>query len=177
MLWGWSWEARPQEEVDRAGWAGVLTAPRVLDVHEDGSLRATPAPELELLRSASPLGPGPLPEAYDLTVTARSPGTVSLLRSSSGTELTVRLDPAAGTVTLDRSGWPRSRPDGSAPLSLRVPEGPLTVRVLVDGSLLELFAGERAMVTERVYRQPGDTAELSVSGDVEVDCRALVPEG
>ncbi|MFF7521459.1 glycoside hydrolase family 32 protein [Streptomyces pseudovenezuelae] len=178
LLWGWSWEARPQEEVDRAGWAGVLTAARVLDVHEDGSLRATPAPELELLRSASPLGPGPLPEAYDLTVTARSPGTVRLLRSSSGAELTVRLDPAAGTVTLDRSGWPRSRPDGSGPLRLRVPEGPLTVRVLVDGSLLELFAGERAMVTERVYRQPGDTAELSVSGDgVEVDCRALVPEG
>lgn len=27
LLWGWSWEARPQQDVDRAGWAGVLTAP------------------------------------------------------------------------------------------------------------------------------------------------------
>ncbi|WP_020120115.1 glycoside hydrolase family 32 protein [Streptomyces canus] len=177
LLWGWSWEARPQRDVDRAGWAGVLTAPRVVDVHEDGSLRVTPTTELELLRSAEPLGPGPLPDAYDLTVTARSPATVSLLRAASGAELTVRLDPAAGTVTLDRSGWPRSRPDGSAPLVVRVPSGPLTVRVLVDGSLLELFAGQRAMVTERVYRRPGDTALLTVSGDaIELECRALIPE-
>jgi beta-fructofuranosidase len=100
---------------------------------------------------------------------------VGLLRAASGAELTVRLDPAAGTVTLDRSGWPRSRSDGSAPLVVRIPEGRLTVRVLVDGSLLELFAGERAMVTERVYRRPGDTAELTVSGDgIDVECRALV---
>ncbi|MEU0947990.1 glycoside hydrolase family 32 protein [Streptomyces canus] len=177
LLWGWSWEARPQQDVDRAGWAGILTAPRVVDVHEDGSLRVTPAPELELLRSTEPLGPGPLPDAYDLTVTARSPATVSLLRGASGAELTVRLDPPAGTVTLDRSGWPRSRSDGSAPLVVRVPSGPLTVRVLVDGSLLELFAGERATVTERVYRRPGDIAELAVSGDgIEVECRALGPE-
>jgi beta-fructofuranosidase len=146
-----------------------------VDAHEDGSLRVVPAPELELLHSTELLGPGPLPDAYDLTVTARSPAGVSLLRAASGAELTVRLDPAAGTVTLDRSGWPRSRPDGSAPLVVRVPEGPLTVRVLVDGSLLELFVGDRAMVTERVYRRPGDTAELTVSGDgIEVECRALV---
>lgn len=180
LLWGWSWEARPQEEVERAGWAGVLTAPRVVDVHEDGSLRVVPAPEIELLRAAEPLGQGPLPDAYDLTVTARSAATVGLLRSASGAELTLRLDPAAGTVTLDRSGWPRSRADGSAPLVLRTPAGPepagLTVRVLVDGSLFELFAGERAMVTERVYRRQGDTAELSVSGEaVETHCWALRP--
>ncbi|MEU6352965.1 glycoside hydrolase family 32 protein [Streptomyces sp. NPDC047072] len=172
LLWGWSWEARSQEEVDRAGWAGVLTAPRVLDVHEDGSLRVVPAPELQLLRNGEPLIPGPLPSSYDLTVTARSPATVSLLRSASGAELTVSLDPAAGTVTLDRCGWPRSRADGSAPLVLRATGD--TVRILVDGSLLELFAGERAMVTERVYRRPDDTAELAVTGEaVQVTGRAL----
>ena len=41
LLWGWSWESRPHEEVDRAGWAGVLTAPRVVDIHADGSLRVS----------------------------------------------------------------------------------------------------------------------------------------
>ncbi|MEU9451500.1 glycoside hydrolase family 32 protein [Streptomyces sp. NPDC048277] len=169
LLWGWSWEARPQEEVARAGWAGVLTAPRVVDVHPDGSLRVRPAPELELLRPAEPFvtAPGrtPLPGTYDLTVTAYGPTTVSLLRNSAGRELTVRVDPASGTVLLDRSAWPRTGREGSAPITVHVPKAPdLALRLLVDGSLLELFVAERAMVTERVYRRPGDIAELTVDG-------------
>lgn len=172
LLWGWSWEAREQEEVDRAGWAGVLTAPRVVDVHPDGALRVAPAPEWELLRAAEPFvttpGTVPLPCAYDLRVTARTHTTVSLLRAATGAEVTLHLDPADGTVTVDRSGWPRTRPDGSAPLVLRAAPGgvrELDVRVLVDGSLLELFAGDRAMATERIYRRPDDVAELTVVGD------------
>ncbi|MEE1766564.1 glycoside hydrolase family 32 protein [Streptomyces sp. SP18BB07] len=185
LLWGWSWESRPSEEVDRAGWSGVLTAPRVVDTHDDGTLRVLPAPELELLRAAAPFttAPGPyrpLPHAYDLLVTARSEATVTLLRAASGAELTVRLDPASGTVTLDRTAWPRSRPDGAAPLVLPILPAssgvPLTVRILVDGSLLEVFAGDRAAATERVYRRDDDIAELAVSGTaVEVTGWELVP--
>ncbi|MEU6511560.1 glycoside hydrolase family 32 protein [Streptomyces sp. NPDC046942] len=182
LLWGWSWEARDNSAVLAAGWAGTLTAPRVVDVHPDGSLRVFPAPELELLRAPMPFvtapGRAPLPPSYDLTVTARGATTVTLLRAADR-ELTVRLDPAAGTVVLDRSGWPRTgamAAEGSAPITVGVPPGPaLTVRVLVDGSLLELFAGERAMVTERVYRRPDDVAELVVAGDAEVSAWEQVP--
>ncbi len=39
LMWGWSWEAREPAAVGRAGWAGVLTAPRVVDAGPDGSLR------------------------------------------------------------------------------------------------------------------------------------------
>jgi beta-fructofuranosidase len=170
LLWGWSWEARAQKEVDRAGWAGVLTVPREVGVHPDGSLRAVPAPEVHLLRAADPFatgpGPTPLPRAYDLTVTARTPTVVRLLRSSYGAELTVHVDPARGTVTLDRGGWPRAAHGDQAVVTVDVPCGEeLTVRVLVDGSLYEVFAGDRAMVTERVYRRPDDVAELLVTGD------------
>ncbi|MEV0177434.1 glycoside hydrolase family 32 protein [Streptomyces sp. NPDC050803] len=169
LLWGWSWEARGQDEVDAAGWAGVLTAPRVVDVHPDGSLRVSPAPELELLRAASPFvtAPGtvPLPEAYDLTVTAHGPTAVTLLRATSGAELTVRVDPAAGIVLLDRTDWPRTGREDSAPIEVRVPGVPrLDVRVLADGSLLELYVADRATVTERVYRRPDDVSELAVTG-------------
>ncbi|MFE7934294.1 GH32 C-terminal domain-containing protein [Streptomyces sp. NPDC057456] len=60
---------------------------------------------------------------------------------------------------------PRTGREGSAPITVRVPKGPeLALRLLVDGSLLELFVAERAMVTERVYRRPGDIAELTVDG-------------
>ncbi|MEU1788938.1 glycoside hydrolase family 32 protein [Streptomyces sparsogenes] len=184
LMWGWSWEARAPREVERAGWAGVLTAPRVVDVHADGALRVVPAPELDLLRAAEPFvtAPGrdplpgraplpvrcPLPEAYDLTVTARGLTTVSLLRSASGAELTVRLDPDAGTVTLDRGGWPRTGGwgpaggEGAEPIVVRAPGR--EVRVLVDGSLVELFVDDRATVTERVYQRPDDVRELVVTG-------------
>ena len=170
LMWGWSWEARTQNEVDRAGWAGVLTAPRVVDVHPDGALRVVPATELQLLRAAEPFvtAPGhqvPLPRSYDLTVTAHGRTTVSLLRSASGARLTVRLDPDEGTVTLDRGDWPRTRPDGAAPIVVRAPGR--QVRVLVDGSLFELFVDDRATVTERVYLRPDDVPELVVTGDAD----------
>ncbi|WP_030611955.1 glycoside hydrolase family 32 protein [Streptomyces fulvoviolaceus] len=168
LMWGWSWEARAQGEIDRAGWAGVLTAPRIVDTHPDGALRVAPAPELQLLRTAEPFVTAPdrrvpLPRSYDLTVTAHGRTTVSLLRSASGAQLTVRLDPDQGTVTLDRGDWPRARPDGAAPIV--VPAPGRQVRILVDGSLFELFLDDRATVTERVYLRPDDTPELVVSGD------------
>ncbi|MEU9475818.1 glycoside hydrolase family 32 protein [Streptomyces sp. NPDC048191] len=179
LMWGWSWEARETAEVLAAGWAGTLTAPRVVDVRPDGSLRVTPAPELELLRAPEPFAtaPGrvPLPVSYDLTVTARGATGVTLLRAADRA-LTVRLDPAAGTVVLDRGGWPRTGAGGSAPVTVRVPPGPdLALRVLVDGSLLELFVGDRAVVTERVYRRPDDVAELEVEGEAEVRAWEQVP--
>ncbi|MFE1447534.1 glycoside hydrolase family 32 protein [Streptomyces olivaceoviridis] len=180
LMWGWSWEARDEAAVLAAGWAGTLTAPRVVDAGPDGTLRVAPAPELELLRADAPFvtGPGravPLPPAYDLTVTAYGATTVTLLRSAERA-LTLRLDPDAGTAVLDRSGWPREGVGGSAPVTVEVPPGPgLSVRVLADGSLLELFVADRATVTERVYHRPGDVAELLVEGDAGVSAWEQVP--
>ncbi|MFH9085861.1 glycoside hydrolase family 32 protein [Streptomyces sp. NPDC017673] len=180
LMWGWSWEARDEAAVLAAGWAGTLTAPRVVDAGPDGTLRVAPAPELELLRADRPFatGPGravPLPGAYDLTVTAYGATTVTLLRSADRA-LTLRLDPDAGTVVLDRSGWPREGVGGSAPVTVGVPPGPgLCVRLLADGSLLEVFVADRATVTERVYHRPGDVAELLVEGDAEVSAWEQVP--
>jgi beta-fructofuranosidase len=162
LMWGWSWESRGPGGAERAGWAGVLTAPRVVDVHADGTLRVLPAPELNTLRAAEPFltvpgtgtGAGTrLPDAYDLAVTARTVTTVGL-----GEGLTLRIDPTAGTLTVRRTGRP-------APVEVREPRGAeLSVRVLVDGSLYEVFADDRAVVTERVYRAPGGAPELTVTG-------------
>ncbi|MFH0519949.1 glycoside hydrolase family 32 protein [Streptomyces sp. M41] len=167
LMWGWSWEARDRRAVDRAGWAGVLTAPRVVDVRPDGALRVVPAPELELARAPEPFvtaarRPVPLPGTYDLTVTASGRTTVRLLKSASGAELTVLLDPDDGTVTLDRGDWPRTETERPTPIVVRAPAH--EVRILVDGSLLELFIGDRATVTERVYRRADDVPELLVTG-------------
>ncbi|MFJ8924978.1 glycoside hydrolase family 32 protein [Streptomyces sp. NPDC102364] len=186
LLWGWSWEARGQREVDEAGWSGVLTAPRVVGTHPDGTVSVSPAPELQLLRAQSPFVTErdtrtPLPLAYDIEVTAVVSTTVTLLRAVSGAELTLTLDPPAGTATLDRTGWPRERPGGTASITLRsTPASPvgLDVRILVDGSLLELFVADRAVATERIYRHPDDVAELTVAGEgARVTGWEVVPPG
>ncbi|MGW2490992.1 glycoside hydrolase family 32 protein [Streptomyces sp. NPDC001606] len=180
LMWGWSWEARELAAVREAGWAGTLTAPRVVDVHPDGRLRVAPAPELELLRAPAPFvtSPGrrvPLPVSYDLAVSARGRTVLTLLRAADRA-VTVHVDPRAGTVVLDRGGWPRAGAGEAEPVTVRVPPSPrLDVRVLVDGSLLELFAGDRASVTERIYRHPDDIPELTVDGDAEVSGWELVP--
>ena len=110
------------------------------------------------------------------TVSARDRTTVTLLRSASGAELTVRLDPEEGAVTLDRGDWPRAEAEAAGPIVVHVPPyEELTVRVLVDGSLYELFVGDRAMVTERIYRRPDDVRELSVTSGAAVTGWALVP--
>ncbi|UED83897.1 glycoside hydrolase family 32 protein [Streptomyces profundus] len=182
LLWGWSWEARGQREVDEAGWAGLLTLPREVATHPDGALRIAPAPELSALRAGAPLvaregvrklGPVPLPSAHEVAVTARGgPVLVELAGDGAGRALTLRLDPAAGEVVFSRAGWPRQRPGTEAdfgPLRIPVPEGgsgALSVRAWVDGSVVEILAGDgRAMATERVYLRPDDRPALAVRAE------------
>lgn len=61
LLWGWSWELRPEAESAAAGWAGSLTQPRQLGLRA-GRLISRPAVELGALigrefDSADGLGP------------------------------------------------------------------------------------------------------------------------
>ena len=50
LIWAWVPEARGVEAQWHAGWSGLLTLPRVVDLDDDGRLRQRPAPELETLR-------------------------------------------------------------------------------------------------------------------------------
>ena len=180
LLWGWSWEARGQRAVDEAGWAGLLTLPREVGTHPDGALRIAPAAELGALRAGAPLvaaagpgplGPVPLPDAYEVSVTAEGgPVLVELARDARGGALALRLDPGAGTVELRRADWPRERagvPAEAGPVTLSVPPAASsTVRVWRDGSVVEVYAGDgRAVATERVYPRPGDRPELRVRAE------------
>jgi len=50
ILWGWIREGRSDAAQRAAGWAGVMSLPRVLTIGRGGALSMTPAPELEALR-------------------------------------------------------------------------------------------------------------------------------
>jgi beta-fructofuranosidase len=134
LLWGWAWEhGRSPEEVVEADWAGVLTFPRELSV-VDGTLVTRPAPELLGLRQEE------LTWEADVGFVAQS-----FEVETTGPVQLVLADGESEVVVLDLApAW----------------EEP--TRVLVDGSLVEAFAGPTP-VTTRAY--PSATSRWVVRAD------------
>jgi beta-fructofuranosidase len=152
VLWGWIPETRPQAEYRAAGWAGVMALPRVLSLDTDGTLRMAPAGALESLRrdaGREGLIRGLSGEAQ---VQFRAGVTFRLrLRSQKGERFAeISYDPEQKDTEL--------RVNGVAG-ALTTTE-PVTLRVFVDGSVVEVFANDRVTITARVYTVP--TAPLLV---------------
>jgi beta-fructofuranosidase len=158
VLFGWIREDRPREAYEAAGWSGVLALPRVLRILPDGALGQEPAPELEALRGAHrragsfTLDSGRAEVVLNVAggdrieVLARfAPGTARQVGLAVQSTDEIRYDREAGTLA------------GRA-LALG-PDEPLTLRVFVDRSVIEVFANGRVCKTLRSYHQPGDEVD------------------
>jgi len=174
IMTAWIAEGRTVERQREAGWAGVMSLPRLLSLRADGSLRIVPVPELQALRrnhrrfTGLRGGPGnfclPLKEIEGdcLEIAAViDPGdaeTVGLkLRCSpvGDEETLVVYDPAKQHLTLDvtRSSpttTPVNRNPQTGPLTLADNE-PLKLHIFVDRSVIEVFANDRQCLTKRIY--------------------------
>ncbi len=177
LVWGWSQEARGPAGPARAGWSGTLTPARVLTL-ADGWPRLDPLPELARLRQRRLPVDGSSVEgswraatagdALDIELTLTGGGEAAALRllaSPDGEEATtVTIDRAAGRLELDRRRSSRAE-DVTADVvtaPLVATEGPLAVRVLVDRSIVEVFAGAQPL-TARVYPVRADSQGLEVT--------------
>ena len=95
ILWGWIPETRPEARYSAAGWAGMMSLPRILSLDSTNRLRITPSPALQILRAA-PIHP--------TSSTARStgpdgtPGPRS--RTNAGDQIVV-LPAATGELLLE----------------------------------------------------------------------------
>ncbi|MFE7631615.1 glycoside hydrolase family 32 protein [Kocuria sp. NPDC057446] len=128
LLWGWSWETRSAELSDEEGWAGLLTWPRELRLDGD-VLVAAPAAECAGHRSRP-----------------------------------LELTPVHGAVELpDAAELRATGEDAAVRLLLRGPAGEREVwagrasTVVVDGSVVELYAHAGPPHTLRAYPQDGET--------------------
>ncbi|MHB0938604.1 MAG: glycoside hydrolase family 32 protein [Armatimonadota bacterium] len=183
ILWGWCWEGRTNEAQRAAGWAGVMSLPRVLTLDGD-RLRQAPAPEVETLRGSEHLHVyetllasrleiklDPIPgDAVELHVlldpgTAREVG-LSLRRSPDGEEETrLVFTRETGMLGIDRTkssldpAQNRGFHDGPVHLA---PGEPLDLRLFIDRSLLEVFANERTCLTSRIYATRADSLGISL---------------
>ena len=192
ILWGWILEARPLDEYRAAGWAGMMSLPRVLTLSHDGDLSIQVAPAAEVLRgtrqalrmtpneerNAEQIGQMTVENCCGEILCTFKSGTdkvgLSLLgtqpdRSSPETWLTLQYDAAAHhPISLDGD---------AIPVELRDPQT-LEVHIYIDGSVAEVFVNKQITYTKRFYypgtRCPNDEPAHSgqndqslQSGDVE----------
>jgi len=197
VMWGWLPEARDLSAQWDAGWSGALSLPRVLSTDSDGRLRQQPAPEVEALRERSL----PTPDALTLAADERERLTdgdalelqlevalddadaveLTVLAAPDGTETTTLRYTSGGELVLDRTNASEDHRATADTRRMAVPpyDEPLSLRVFVDRSVVEVFANERHCLTGRVYptREDSTGASLCATGGratVErLDCWAM----
>lgn len=166
LLLGWIPEDPPAHRSSRT-WAGSLTLPRVVSLDADGRLRVRLAIEVE--KFGGPSSRLPDAEVLDGRPWARTfegdclelqasviPNGASSIRidvaGESGTVAEIRFDPADRRLTVSRTGRvlvAGRHPHGSSILP-PTPNGALHLRLVLDGSVLELIADERSTATARL---------------------------
>lgn len=148
ILWGWIPETRPLEEYRAAGWAGLMSLPRVLDLDSKGRLTMQVLPAVEGLRGSEPGGAGVIRNCCGevrCSAPLSSPFAFSLrLRdgSASGKEL-IRLEwkPETQTLFLDGEEIPAADSQHQA----------IELSAYIDGSVIEMFVNGSFACTKRFY--------------------------
>jgi len=186
VLFGWLWERRSRRAASRAGWAGVMSLPRVLTLRPDGRLDFAPAAEVEQLRRrAARMGPLEIPAGEALLLRGMSGDCMEIAAelaggrakrfglkvrcSRRGTEQTLIVcDRGAGTLAIDTTRSSRSPAvqTGVGAARLRLGRGEtLKLRVFLDASVVEVFANGHTCLTGRVYPAGKNSTGAAVFAD------------
>jgi beta-fructofuranosidase len=178
VMWGWVIEDRPEVLGEAAGWQGVMSAPIALTWGPEGALHLAPAAELQALRG----------QHWHFDPLTLEPGTPNPLAGLAGNclelELTLQLEPSAEftlalcvapdsaeqtLLTYDRAaGVLRMEPCHAdhavqtAPLVLDA-SGRMRLHILLDRSLLEVFANDATCLVARHYPARADSQGLALT--------------
>ena len=180
LLWAWLREGRSEDAHVAAGWAGCHSIPRELSLR-DGKLITRPVAELEQLRDSPTMmrdmrldgGEHELEIeslTLDIELEIEAEGTVgmALACAPDGSEETrLSYDPVNQLLSVNRE---RASLDDSqeafaneAPHAL-APGETLQLRILLDGSVLEVIANGRASICSRIYPTRADSRGLRLFG-------------
>jgi len=182
IMWAWLTDNPPNENAK--GWSGVYGLPRTLWLGEDGALRMRPVKELEMLRCGEKTWSGlalaggrthrlegVVGDSCELAVefvpgSAKRVG-VKVRASGDGTEETLLYyDSQAKQLVFDstRSGDAGRKVVERAPFEHKKDE-PLTLRVFVDKSVVEVYADDRQAIGRRVYPTRNDSLGVALFAD------------
>ncbi|MFE4080456.1 glycoside hydrolase family 32 protein [Paenarthrobacter sp. YIM B13468] len=191
LLWGWANEGpgrdgrrgRTQEEIDDAGWAGVLTHPRVLSL-VDGALAVSPAPEVLAYRGAA-VAAGAALDA-DAAVVAGAAGSVVVPAFAEvlvrGGAVPAGAVPSSGVSSGDVELVLASSADGDSVGNRQVVySGSLApgeeLRIFIDASLVEVYRTGSVATTLRAYPAAGEEWQLTLPDGATADVWELkLPE-
>jgi beta-fructofuranosidase len=183
IMFGWLREGRDEAAQRSAGWAGVMSLPRVLTL-VDGRVQVQPAPELQSLRRQwtslrevavdSRLLVDVHGQELEMVAEIEPRGAAQvglLLRCSpDGQERTkIVYDTRSERLSVDRQRSSLDpgvhRTEHSAPLRLESGET-LRLQVFVDHSVIEIFANGHTSLSTRVYPSRPDSVgvELFAAG-------------
>jgi beta-fructofuranosidase len=179
ILWSWIREGRTQEQYVNAGWSGVQAVPRILSLDEDNRLLMSPVPECEHLRgthhqfTADTLDENVLPiSSLNLDIHVSFKKTTELqygievARSDDGQEkVTIFYDTSTQTLRIQRH-YAHPNPDCDSTLQglpHYLSEGEtLDLRILLDGSVIEVIANQRTSITSRFYPTQAESQHVRV---------------
>lgn len=170
ILWGWIPERRPEAEHRAAGWAGAMALPRVLSLSKDGSLQMEPAEQVVQLHGNALQVRGGQREVAHRTIAQeriRNLAADLTIQFSPQGDRPFRLDLRSEhdepfvEIVYQNSALRVNRT--TAPLEAAAGE-PIQLRLLLDGSVLELFANKTLAITERVYQAPATPLRMVVGG-------------
>jgi beta-fructofuranosidase len=161
ILWGWIPERRPEAAMLQAGWSGMMSLPRVMNLDTDGVLRLQILPQTKNLRSSAISiksgAIGTLREASgELLCTGRA-GSDFHLQIYAGSDLILNVFYSATKHVFSADGKEFALEKDDLP----------TLHGFVDGSVLEVILGERIGYTKRFYYSSlvAPDLQVSVSGD------------
>ena len=144
ILWGWIQEKRSEAEMKKAGWSGMMALPRVMNLDKDGTLRVKVLPQAVALRAGVLPGTG-------MTKTLKGASGEVMCSGVKGKSYEFSL--AHGDTDLMKvsySGEKHSFMADGKEIVLQSGDLP-TLHAYVDGSAVELIAGERIGYTKRFY--------------------------
>ena len=163
VMFGWLTEDRPPEVAQAAGWQGAMTVPIELTWGSEGALHFDPVAELQAQRrahwhfDAATLTPAALRavrgDSLDLEVELElgpdAAWGLAFSHAGAGAEqTTLVVDAALGKLVVEPFGADHARQEAPLPLAA---EGRVRLRVVLDRSVLEVYANASTCLISRLY--------------------------
>ena len=174
ILWGWIPETRPDADLITAGWAGVMSLPRVLSLNAQNELVTEPSPNVRVLRTNHTEMPttGGGRQGLDALRILHLAAELNLTVQPHADHFALRLQSDRGDfAVVSCTNQPSRRElrinNITAPLPGSV-RSPLRVRMHIDGSVLEVFANQSTALTARIYQIAYGPLRLKLEGHAEV---------